>query len=230
MRTPTLIALLAIALCACDNPVRPPKQLTQPPAAPTTPTPPAAQEPAAREPAPQEPAAPAEGLPPGLHIVDIPGEASQVRWELHDETYKPAPLDESIRAALADSLFPALGGPAGDLLIYDVADAVVVYDLKKKQQTRPIPLTPGGEVLGYGASTSADRIFAITRADQGDIMLHVAPRAADQQPVSMKITPHLVCGSLCVAPSVHFADEETIRYHAATDEGEVGAQIEVKLP
>jgi hypothetical protein len=179
---------------------------------------------------PAEPAAPtADALPPGLHIVDVPGEASDNVWELRDEAGAAFVLPEAVREGLAGSLAPSIAGPTGALLVYDTPEAVMVYGLEDKQTRAPIALKPGQELLGYGTPTSGERIFAVTREAEA-VTLWVAAVSGGEQPISLKISPHVLCGSRCMAPSVHFFDEQTIRYQRPTPDGEPGQVVEVKLP
>lgn len=180
--------------------------------------------------APAEPTAPAaDALPPGLHIVDVPGDASDNTWELRDEAGAVFALPDAVRVGLAGSLAPSIAGPTGELLLYDTPEAVMVYGLHDKRTSAPIKLTPEMELLGYGVPTSGERVFAVTREAEVTT-LWVAPAAGGQQPISVKISPHIPCGAGCRAPSVHFFDEQTIRYQRPTSDGEPGEVVEVKLP
>lgn len=184
---------------------------------------------AVQEVAAPTPPEPAPSALPGLHIVDVPGEASDNVWELRDEAGAVYALPDAVRAGLAGSLAPSIAGPTGALLVYDTPEAVMVYGLEDKQTRAPIQLKPGLELLGYGTPTSGERVFAVTREAEA-VTLWVAAASGGEQPISLKISPHIPCGSRCMAPSVHFFDEQTIRYQRPTPDGEPGEVVEVKLP
>ena len=55
-----------------------------------------------------------------------------------------------------------IGLAVGATITYNSIDRVIV-----------VPLEPGVELLGSGASTSAEHIFAVTRMGEGPVMLQV---------------------------------------------------------
>jgi hypothetical protein len=215
--------LLATTLCACEKPAAP---IPAPAAPPTVAT---ARDLGAPDQASAQDAE-ADAAPTDLYIAHIPGDASDGTWELRRAGEEVVKLPEAVQRGMSHALTPAIAGPTGGLLLYDEAGALVVFDLKTEASVRALPLEEGAQLLSYGASTSAEHIFAVTRVGEGPTMLYVAPSAGGEQPVSIKINPHTPCSSRCSTPSVYFADERTIRYRVATSDGEQGDEVEVKLP
>jgi hypothetical protein len=169
-------------------------------------------------------------LPTDLHLVSQPGEASDIRWELRTSQGEYDGIPERVREELSDALFPSIAGELGELLVFDSQTHVVVHELLSDKTTPLLPIPKDTAPVAYGASTDGGHVFLVVIDEEHDATLWIMPRDVTATPISMKIKPHISCGSICSAKSVHFVDAVTIQYKRATEEAEEGPAVRVRIP